>query len=346
MFENQILNSIAIIGIFWVCSYFVTFLLRFVEKATSKTSTNLDDKIIKAVKLPIRYLAILLGFFFAFKDAGVIWTIKGKEFGFSDLFFILIIVLIGFTINRILKKVFLWYSESGRNNGINQTMFVFIRKLISVLVYVVIAIIILGQYNIQIGPLLAGLGVAGLAIALGLQETLSNLFAALFLVLDKSININDWIKLEDGTKAFIEDISWRSVRIRTIGGNTVIIPNAKFVGQNISSYDFPASPFYTSVKVGVAYGSDLEKVEYITIQSAEQVLKNEKIKEQDNNPIVRFKEFGESSIDLIVIVKVDKVQNEGRIKHALIKEIAKQFDKNNIEIPFPQRVVEIKHVAQ
>ena len=205
--------------------------------------------------------------------------------------------------------------------------------MVSVVVYLIAVMIMLSQFEIQIGPLLAGLGVAGLAIAFGLQETMANLFAALFLVLDKSINVGDWIQLEDGTKAYIEDISWRSVRIRTIGGNTVIVPNNKFVGQNISSYDYPTKSFYTSVRVGVAYDTDLEKAEYVALQSAEE------IKDADNNPIIRFKEFNDSSIDFIVILRVDEVRDEGRVKHALIKQIKKDFEEAGIEIPFPQRVI-------
>jgi len=341
MFENEILNAIAIIIIFWLGSYAITFLLGLISKATSKTKTDLDDKIIKAIKLPIRYLFIVLGLFFAFKGFNMGWAIKDKEFGLTDIFFVLIALLIGFTISRVLKTVFVWY---GSRDGvkISQTMFVFVRKMISVFVYLIAVMIIFGQLGIQITALLGALGVAGLAIAFGLQSTMENLFSALFLVMDKSISIGDWIQLEDGTKAYIEDISWRSVRIRTLGGNTVIVPNSVFVGQKISSYDYPVSSFYTSIKIGVAYDTDLEKAEYVAMQAAEKVINDEGIKEVDNNPIVRFKELADSSINFIVIVQVDKVRDEGRIKHALIKEIVKQFKENNIEIPFPQRVVEIK----
>src|SRR3989339_10088 len=218
-------------------------------------------------------------------------------------------------------------------------IFNFCRKISSVLIYLIAVIIILGQFNVQIGPLLAGLGVAGIAIALGLKTTLENLFSALFLVTDKSINIGDWIQLEDGTKAYIEDISWRSVRIRTISGNMVIVPNTVFVGQKISSYDYPVSSFYTSIQLGVAYNTDLEKCEYVALQAAEKVIKDEGITEQDNNPIVRYKSFGNSAIEFTVIIKIDKVQNEAKVQHALIKEIHKQFAENGIEIPFPQMVV-------
>ena len=338
MFENQIINSLAIIILFWLGSYVVTFLLKLIEKGTSKTGTDLDDKILNSIKLPIRYLAVMLGLFYAARGFNLSWTISNRDFGLGDLLFILIAFLIGFTISRVLKMIFIWYGEQ-EDAKISQTMFVFIRKMISITVYTLALLIVFSQMGIEIAPLLGAMGIVGLAVAFGLKSTMENLFAALFLVMDKSINIGDWIQLEDGTKAYIEDISWRSVRIRTIGNNTVIVPNSVFVGQKISSYDYPVSSFYTSVRVGVSYDSDLEKAEYVALQSAEKVIKDENVKDVDNNPIVRFKCFADSAIEFIVIVKIDKVRDEGRVQHALIKELHKQFKENNIEIPFPQRVV-------
>ena len=339
MFENNLLNAFVVIIIFWLGSYVVTAIIGLIGKATDKTETTLHDDIIHAIKLPVRYAAILLGLFFTAKNFDFSWTWKEKLYGFSDIFFVLLIILAAFTISRIMKVIFEWYGNTEQGLKTNQTIFIFSRKVSSVFIYLFAIVIILGQFNIQIGPLLAGLGVAGLAIALGLKTTLENLFSALFLVADKSINIGDWIQLEDGTKAYIEDISWRSVRIRTIGGNAVIVPNAVFVGQQISSYDYPVSSFYTSVRLGVSYDTDLEKAEYIALQAAEKVIKDEGVTEQNNNPTVRYKLFGTSAIEFIIILKIDKVKNESRIKHALIKELHKQFRENNIEIPFPQMVI-------
>ena len=335
MLESKILSAVLIVIAFWLGSYVVTFLMTLLERLTSRTKTNLDDKMIEAAKLPVRYLSILLGFYFAviYADFNLSW----RGFSAETAFWALIILLLGFAASRMLKTFFDWYAEKeDAARKINKTMFVFARKVASAAVYILALLLILQHMGVQIGALIAGLGIAGLAIALGLQETLANLFSALFLVMDKSINIGDWIQLEDGTKAYIEDISWRSVRIRTIGGNTVIVPNSKFVGQNISSYDYPVSAFYTSIQVGVAYDTDLDKAEYVAIQAAEKVIKDEEIKEFENNPIVRFKELADSSINFSIIIKVDRVQDEGRVKHALIKEVVKQFKENNIEIPFPQ----------
>ncbi len=338
MFENKLINAVLIIIAFWLGSYVVTIFMRLLGKFASRTKTSLDDKILKAIKLPIRYLAVLLGFYFAGKYYGLSYSWKGVSL--EEVFLVLVILLVGFTFSRLLKTFFAWYGDKEKAaRKINQTMFIFIRKMISVFVYAIALLIVFGQLGIQIGPLLAGLGVAGLAIALGLQETLANLFSALFLVMDKSINIGDWIQLEDGTKAYIEDISWRSVRIRTISGNAVIIPNSVFVGQKIASYDYSDKSFFTSIQVGVAYDSNLEKVEQTAAGAAKNVIKTEKIKAEGNEPIIRFKELADSSINFVILIKVDQVKDEGRIKHALIKEIIKEFRKENIEIPFPQRVI-------
>ena len=137
MFENQIINSLAIIILFWLGSYVVTFLLKLIEKGTSKTGTDLDDKIINAVKLPIRYLAVMLGLFYATRNMDLSWTIRDKEFGVGDAMFILVALLIGFTISRVLKMVFVWYGER-EDAKISQTMFVFTRKMISIIVYVIV----------------------------------------------------------------------------------------------------------------------------------------------------------------------------------------------------------------
>jgi small-conductance mechanosensitive channel len=337
MFDSNLLNAMVIIIASLLASYVVTILLSFVGKLTSKTKTNLDDKLINAVKLPIRYFAVLFGFYYAISVYDLSWGYKGV--GLKEVFYVLIVLLIGFSVSRFIKTFFDWYGTKEKKRKINETMFVFIRKVSSVVVYLIAVIFILNNFGIEIQPLLAGLGIAGLAIALGLQETLANLFAALFIVMDKSINIGDWIQLDDGTKAYIEDISWRSVRIRTIGGNTVIVPNSTFVGQKISSYDYPESPFYTSISVGVSYDADLDFVEKIATRVGENVIKSEKIKTQKNNPIIRYKELADSSINFSIILTVDSVQNEGKIKHALIKEVVKEFRKENIEIPYPQRVV-------
>ncbi len=338
--QNKIFTAVLIIIGFWLASLALTFSFRLLKRFARQTKTDLDDRLLKATEKPLHYLAILLGFYFAAVYSQLDW--HWRQFSLDSLFYLLIVFLIAYSFSHIIREFLAWYSERREIKLVNETTFVFIRKVLAAIIYLFAALVILKHFGIEIGPMLAGLGVAGLAIALGLQETLANLFAALYLVMDKSINIGDHIKLEDGTRAYIEDISWRSTRIRTIGGNTIIIPNSKFISQNIASYDYPEPPFRTSVVIGVSYHSDLDLVEKAARQAAGNVIDKMKIKAKNNKPLFRFHELTDSAINIKVMIKVDSVRDERRVKSALIKELITQFHQHNIEIPYPQRVVHLR----
>jgi len=333
---EKFLSSILIVLIFWIASFFATMLIRKLTTYAHKTKTTLDDRLIEATYLPVRYLFSLLGIYFGLEYYGGSFNFLGKNLNFTIIISSLIILVVGFSISRLIKTFFLWHADTKVDiKNVNKTMFIFIRKLLSAGIYAIVSLIILGKLGIDIGPLVAGLGVAGLAVALGLQETLANLFAALFLIIDKSISIGDWIQLEDGTKAYIKDISWRSVQIQTMGGNTIIIPNSTFVGQKISSYDYPNSSFSVSIKCSVAYDSDLDQVESVAKKAALHIIKKENIQVPNNVPLIRFKELADSGINLIIILKVDSVLVESKVKHELIKELIREFREAGIHIPYP-----------
>lgn len=342
MNPQQLLTFIIYLAAFYIGSFVVTILIDVIGKFASRTKTDLDDQIIKASKLPIRYLAILLGFYYGVRYSGL--DFKIGKYGMADVFKILIIVLIAFAVARIIKAVMVWTAEKKRKetkSRTGDTLFIFFRKIVNVLIYLVALVIILGQLGIEIGPLLAALGVAGIAIALGLQKTLENLFAAVFLVLDKSINIGDYVELTGGTRGHITDISWRATTVTTLGQNTIIIPNSDFVNQTVTSFDWPKSPQFMSVTVGVAYDSDFAKVEKVLYKVIRFVLQKEKIKLEDNEPIIRFDELGDSAVTVKAIFKVEKAMDENKIRGLVNKEILVTFAKEKIEIPFPQRVIHL-----
>jgi small-conductance mechanosensitive channel len=330
----KLINILAVILIFWLASYVITILSGIFKKGFK--DEMLASKIMRAAKLPLRFLAILLGVYFSLRFTGIDWS--WKKFSLDSLFYILIVLLSCYTASRLLKAFFVWHSSRVKSSDINQTILIFIRKAISVFLYVIGFLIIFQRIGVEIGPLLAGLGVVGIAVALGLQETLANVFGATFFLLDKTFKIGDYIQLDDGTKGNIEDISWRSTKIRTIEGNTVILPNSKFVNQKISSYDYNDPSYYIYVNLGVGYDSDLDLVERVSIRSAQTVLETFKIR-SETEPYIRFMEFGDSAINLRIVVRVTRFTDERRVRSAIIKEIIREFRKEGIEIPFKQIVV-------
>ena len=130
----------------------------------------------------------------------------------------------------------------------------------------------LGILGIDVTPLVAALGVGGLAVALGLQDTLSNLFAGVFVLLSKPVRVGDYVKLESGQEGYVEDVGWRSTRIRQIRNNMVVVPNRLMVDTIITNYYMPEHEMSVPVQVGVHYDSDLEDVEKVTCEVAQEIM--------------------------------------------------------------------------
>ena len=175
-----------------------------------------------------------------------------------------------------------------------------------------------------------------MAVALALQSTLANYFAGLYISSDRSIKIGDYIELENGgLKGHVEKIGWRSTQIRTLPNNLVIIPNAKLSEMIVTNYSDPTEELSFSVNCGVGYDSDLEKVEKITIAIAKKTLKSVDGGVKDYEPLMRFKNFGDSNIEFSIILRVKEFVSQYKMKHEFIKALTKEFRKNKIEIAFP-----------
>jgi len=214
-------------------------------------------------------------------------------------------------------------------------------NIIKVIVYCIGLLVILQSLGIQITPILTALGVGGLAVALALQDTLSNLFAGIQLIATKKINPGDYIRLESGPEGFVEDVSWRYTSLR-VGVNSIfIVPNSKLASLIVSNFDYPGRDFIMDVSVSVDYNSNLDNVEKITIEVIKQM--QDEVEECVSNfePFVRFQQFGESSIDLKAYIKIRDYVSQAVVKHKFIKELKERFDKEGINIPFPVRTVYI-----
>ena len=211
--------------------------------------------------------------------------------------------------------------------------------ILNILIYAMGILIVLQYYGISITPLLTAMGVGGMAVALALQETLANIFSGLHLILSKQLKIGDYIKLSTNESGRVTDITWRFTPIVPVGeGNMVVIPNQKIASATITNYSMPHRDILISVPVGVAYDSDLEQVEQVTVQVADEVLEevDHAVKQE---PFVRFTAFGESSIDFQVFMHSSNFDNQARIKHEFIKRLTKKYRELGIEIPYPVRTV-------
>jgi small-conductance mechanosensitive channel len=197
---------------------------------------------------------------------------------------------------------------------------------------------LLSTLGISITPILTTLGVGGLAVALGLQDTLANLFAGLHITLAGNLRVGDYVRLESGDEGYIDDIKWRATRIRTLPGNIVLIPNARLAQNIVTNYHLPDKYMAVLVQMGVHYSSDLERVEEVITDEARRVLA-EAGGVETFKPFIRYHTLADSSINLTVILRAREFVDQYLLKHEFIKRVVRRFAKEGIVIPFPIRAL-------
>lgn len=200
-------------------------------------------------------------------------------------------------------------------------------------------LIILGTLGISITPVIASLGITSLAVALALQPTLENFFSGVQLVMDKPIRVGDFIELDSGEQGFVEQIGWRSTRIKMLPNNTVIMPNSLLSQSKIINYFYPVKELSVPVDVGVHYNSDLEHVERVTLEVAREILKSHKWGVDDYDTFVVFHTFDNSSINFTVMLRAQEYFHRFFIKSEFIKALHKRYAQEGIVIPYPIRAI-------
>ncbi|MCA6091255.1 mechanosensitive ion channel family protein [Streptomyces sp. SCA3-4] len=207
-------------------------------------------------------------------------------------------------------------------------------------------LVVLQTLGISIAPLLTALGVGGLAIALALKDTLANLFAGVHILVSKTVQPGDYIRLSTGEEGYVVDVNWRNTVVEQLNNNRVIIPNAKLAGTNMTNFTRPEQKLSVTVQVGVGYESDLEHVERVTNEVVESVMKDIGGAVPDHEPAVRFHTFGDSRIGFSVILGVGEYSDKYRIKHEFIKRLHQRYRDEGIRIPAPARTVSLQPGAE
>ena len=203
--------------------------------------------------------------------------------------------------------------------------------------------IILQNLGIDITALITALGIGGIAVALALQDTLGNLFAGVQIILSKQVRQRDYIRLSSGEEGWVTDVKGRSTTIQTFpDGNLVTVPNAMLASSIVKNFSMPRRALWVTLEVGVSYDSDLDHVETVALEVAKAVLGEVDGGVADEDPIVRFHTFGDSSINFDVRMLVREFESQGPMKHEFIKRLHQRFADEGIEIPFPIRTVMMK----
>ena len=203
--------------------------------------------------------------------------------------------------------------------------------------------IILQNLGIDITALITALGIGGIAVALALQDTLGNLFAGVQIILSKQVRQRDYIRLSSGEEGWVTDVKGRNTTIQTFpDGNLVTVPNAMLASSIVKNFSMPRTALWVTLEVGVSYDSDLDNVEAVAREVAEQVLAEVDGGVPGEDPIVRYHTFGDSSVNFDVRMMVREFESQGPVRHEFIKRLHRRFADEGIEIPFPIRTVMMK----
>lgn len=317
---------------------FLFLVERVVLVFTRKTKTELDDLIIQKTRRPLFYILMLAGFSLAFSRLnfeGLISTIVNRSIASLILFIFAIAVnrVIGVLIGVLGKK---WAEKT--TSTLDDELLPLFRKVSSVIIFVMVFIFILKLWNVDITGLLAGLGVAGIAIGFALQDSLKNIFGGVFLILDKNIKVGDRIKLDSGEIGEVMDIGLRSTRIKTADNEMIIIPNGNMATNKIQNLVLPDVKQRVNVKFSVAYGTKIDKAEKVVLDAISKL--NGLVK--DPAPIVVFLEMGDFSLNFVCRFWISDFKNSETAKSAANRLVYEALDRAGIEIPFPTRHLYIK----
>jgi small-conductance mechanosensitive channel len=334
-----ILNVLCWIIIAFALYYFIKIILIGFAK---QTKTPLDDKLIEIVRWPFMFFIVLYG---AVQSISKIIVSPGTQISISKIsvliFFILAIYIIYRVFNEILEA--LTEKKGGDTSMFGAVLRPVLRKIGAAIIIIGGFIYALSAIGVEITALLAGAGVIGLVIAFAAQDTLSNFFSGIHLLIDRPFKIGDVISFEPGQYYRVENVGMRSTRLYSIFDHELIImPNNSVANQKIINLVKPDVKIRKKFKVSVAYGTDLKKVINIFLEAAKK--HPNVVNEKGFEPVVRMTDFGDSGIEFLIILWIDEVMNQWKVVHDIRLEIDEVFKKENITIPFPQRTVWLNQI--
>lgn len=324
--------------LFAIGGYFLGLLLKkyvlpLIGNATKHTAMIMDDALLSGVQRIIVPFFALTGFSF-----GYVFTTIFSEYRLSIKRGIVVsfILLITWAVVIIIDEIaHFQMNKIGKSLPKSSILL----NLINFIVALIGFLFILQYLGISILPALTALGVGGLAVALALQDTLSNLFAGLQLVASKKIKVGDYLILSADEEGVLEDISWRNSTIRTLSNHIIIIPNGTLASSIVKNFALPDTENSILIPVGVAYDSDLEHVERVTIEVAKKIQETIEGATRKHEPFTRYNSFADSSINFNVILRGDSFTSQFLMRHEFIKALHKRYEQEGIEIPFPIRTL-------
>ena len=339
------LSAAIVFAVFLIASGVVNVILRvIIRRWANRTPGTLDEELLGVVRGPLVLFIALSGLFIALL---ILTNLDSPRFalitGYDDLvrraWLVVVIVEVAYLIYHLLDAALTWYIQKvavTTETELDDRLLPPLKRIMPLVVYSLGFLMALSVLNIPISPILAGLGIGGLAVALAVQPTLANFFAGTYVVTEGELNIGDYIELQGGPSGYVVEVGWRSTKIRSMHNNLVIIPNSQMANSIVTNYYSPEPSMNVLVYCGVSYDSDLEVVESV-VREAAQELVTESEHAVDGEPWFGFEEFGDSNISFWVFVQATDRLGSFYLTSDLVKVIHSRLTAEGIEINYPVR---------
>jgi small-conductance mechanosensitive channel len=312
-----------------------------IHQFTKKTKTDLDDRLLEITRIPIFALIVTYGLV---DSLAILEISQDWHFTIMQAYEVLVVLIIAYTAYRIFDRVVIFYAQkwaSKTDTEIDDVLVPLLHKVGIIAIPLVGIVTVLSILGIDVTLLVAGMGVIGLVVAFAVQETLGNLFAGMQLLLDRPFKVGDIVELESGEICEVKRIGLRSTTMyNTADHEIIVVPNNDVVNKKVVNYSRPDHHRSMSCEIGVAYGTDLNRVQKVLLEIA--MNHPDVIKQGGQMPYVRLTKFNDSSVDFKLWYWVD-ISKMWRVASEIRQAVYERFDKEGIEIPFPQSVVTFKN---
>jgi len=305
--------------------------LRAARRLAGGTSMGVDDALVAELRVPLPATVAVAG---AYVAPSMLSLPAGAGFYLRGAALTVAVVVWGYALSRLANRALSAYDESSEGTTGFAPIF---QNLLTFGLLIAVGGVVLRIWGVEITPLLASAGIAGIAVGFAAKDTVANFFGSIALYVDDTYRVGDYVVLDSGVAGTVLDISIRSTRLLARDNVVVTVPNSVLNSAQIINHSAPMTKTRVKIPVGVAYGSDLDVVEACLLDAAEAV---EDVA-SNPSPRVRLREFGRSSLDYELLVWVRHPLHDGKATHALNRAIHDRFADAGVEIPFPQRVLHV-----
>jgi small-conductance mechanosensitive channel len=331
----ELVGPLAIFAVTFFVGWVIRrLILKALRAWASRTQSRAGLVLAEALSGPILIWAAILALHLGLQSSNL--PAKFTGWGATTLF-VLWIVSLTMMCMRIARDLIRYYGSQVAGALPVATL---TQNLAQIAVVTLGALVLLGHFHESIAPMLTALGVGGLAVALAMQDTLSNLFGGFYVAVAGQVRLGDYIKLNTGEEGYVTDIGWRSTTILSLGNSMIIVPNAKLAQAIVTNYHLPEKRIPAAVEVRVSYECDPGHIERVLLDIAAQGTREIPDMLADPAPSVTFDPgFGEWALGLTLNFQVTEFASQFTVRQELRKRIFRRFREEGIRIPFPARAV-------